>query len=61
MTITGSDFSSTLSDNRVVIGGEDCVITAATSSEITCDVGRLPVGDNTVKVYVENKGDHLFI
>ena len=56
ITITGTSFAASTADTRVVIGGEDCAVATATSTEITCSVGRLPVGDNSVKVYVENKG-----
>ncbi|XP_012942613.1 fibrocystin-L [Aplysia californica] len=57
ITITGTSFSSSVPDTKVKIGGEDCVVASATGgTEIICTVGRLPVGDNSVDVYVENKG-----
>ena len=56
ITITGSSFSSSVSDTKVKIGGEDCSVQTASSSEITCTVGRLPVGNNNVYVYVGNDG-----
>ena len=54
ITITGSSFEA--SNTRVVIGGQECAVTSSTSSEVTCDVGRLPVGDNLISVYVGTKG-----
>lgn len=54
MTFTGTGFSN---DLEVKIGGEDCTVSGSvTSTSFSCTVGRLPVGDNRVDVYVANDG-----
>ena len=36
MTLTGTGFGSTIADNRVMIGEEDCNIKSATDTQIVC-------------------------
>ena len=36
MTLTGTGFGTTIADNRVMIGEEDCNIKSATDTQIVC-------------------------
>jgi len=42
ITITGTGFSTTIEENRVTLDGIECVISAATATEITCTTGARP-------------------
>ncbi|WAR05669.1 PKHL1-like protein [Mya arenaria] len=56
LTITGTKFSTTNSENTVTIGGVDCSVTAATATSITCDLGNGPLETFTVDVNVAGLG-----
>ncbi|XP_052805044.1 fibrocystin-L-like isoform X2 [Mya arenaria] len=56
IVISGTGFSSTEGNNRVIIGDVECSVTAATSTSITCDVGNGPVGVHVVLVNVLGSG-----
>ncbi|GFN92114.1 fibrocystin-l, partial [Plakobranchus ocellatus] len=56
VVISGTGFSSTNSDNTVVIGTTDCTVTAATATDITCTLNNGPTGAANVRVNVEGKG-----
>lgn len=56
LTITGTQFSSTSSENTVTIGGTACDVTAATPTSITCTVGNGPERAFPVMVNVVGKG-----
>ncbi|GFS10808.1 polycystic kidney and hepatic disease-like 1 [Elysia marginata] len=56
-TITGTGFGTDNSLVTVLLSNETCTLTApVTDTSITCSAGRLPVGANDVKVYVDGKG-----
>lgn len=44
ITITGTGFSATAADMMVTIDGSDCVVSASTSTQVTCTVGDVTVG-----------------
>lgn len=52
LTITGTGFSTTSSNNLVRIGDSECTVTSATATEIQCTVGESKVGTLDVKVIV---------
>ena len=54
--MTGTGFSTTVSDNVVMIGGVACDVTAATETELTCTVGQGSPGTRLVYVNVDGKG-----
>ena len=56
VTITGSLFSDTTSDNVVTIGSANCIVYDASTSEISCTVGGALAGTHTVNVLVYNIG-----
>ncbi|XP_046549966.1 LOW QUALITY PROTEIN: fibrocystin-L-like [Haliotis rubra] len=56
LTITGTGFSTTADNNKVMIGGVACAVTAATATQITCTVGNGPTGSYVVMVSVDGKG-----
>ncbi|KAK3716577.1 hypothetical protein RRG08_039372 [Elysia crispata] len=56
-TITGTGFGTDNSVVSVLLSNETCTVSGSvTDTSITCSAGRLPVGDNDVKVYVDGKG-----
>ena len=55
-TIFGTDFSDNVLDTKVAIGGQDCLVSMTSNTSITCQVGPLPAGPNSIDVYVANKG-----
>ena len=57
VTITGTRFSTTTTDNEVTIGGVACNVTAATATQLTCTLGAGEPGTRMVSVYVSGKGD----
>ena len=57
LTISGTGFDGTPSNNEVKIGGVTCNVTASTPTSVTCRVGNGPVGDHKVVVTVKDKGD----
>ena len=59
VTVSGEGFSDSPTDMRVEIGGYPCQILSTSGALLTCQVGRLPVGENHVAVYVANKGKAL--
>ncbi len=52
MTITGSGFTASVAGNQVTVGGVGCIVTAATTTEIKCKIGKSPAGDQKVEVNV---------
>lgn len=56
VVISGTGFSSNFSENNVIIGGVECLVTDSTTSSITCDVGNGPVGSYPILVNVDGKG-----
>ncbi len=56
LTIIGSGFSSTTTDNRVFIGDTACVVTFANETVIQCTAGAGSNGLFTVDVYILGKG-----
>ena len=56
VTITGSLFSNTTTDNIVTIGSANCFVYAASESEIKCTLGGALVGTHVVDVLVYNIG-----
>ncbi|GFN92108.1 fibrocystin-l, partial [Plakobranchus ocellatus] len=56
VVISGTGFSSTNSDNTVVIGMKECRVMAATATDITCILGNGPTGAANVMVNVKGKG-----
>ena len=60
LNISGSGFSSVQCENRVRVGDSDCIVTAASESEILCDVDMATITSlqpHTVTVNVENNGE----
>ncbi|XP_060603397.1 fibrocystin-L-like isoform X3 [Ruditapes philippinarum] len=55
--ITGTGFSTVISNNQVIIGGVECTVTGSLATIITCDVGNGPVGPHSVVVTVDGKGN----
>ena len=56
ITITGTLFSDTDADNKVMVGDVACVITDATTTALECTLGNNPAGDTTIGVYVSPHG-----
>ncbi len=56
LTITGTGFHTTASNNTIMIGGVTCNVTTATDTEIQCDIGAGPAGSHDVIVNVDGKG-----
>ena len=56
VTITGSLFSNTATDNVVTIGSTNCIVYAASESEINCTVGGALAGTHVVDILVYNIG-----
>ncbi|XP_052060298.1 fibrocystin-L-like isoform X3 [Mytilus californianus] len=56
LTIDGSGFSLTQTDNTVTIGGVECTVTAAASTYLKCNVGNGPMGQFPILVKVAGKG-----
>ena len=59
ITITGTSFSDTDSDNEVLVGDTPCVITDATTTAIECTLGANVAGETTVGVYVSPAGNAM--
>ncbi|XP_069115226.1 fibrocystin-L-like [Argopecten irradians] len=55
--IGGTNFGATIPENSVTLGGRECVVTAATTSQITCTVGNYQSGSYSFLVYVDGKGN----
>ena len=56
ITIDGVNFSGTMSNNVVTVGGETCTVSTATTTQIVCDVGNLRAGAYPVNVDVVGLG-----
>ena len=56
LTISGSKFSSGINNYEVMVGKTPCIVTAASESEITCQLSPGPAGTYPVEVIVKNKG-----
>jgi len=57
VVFTGTGFSSTASDNEIIIDGVTCVPTAATSTTVTCTLGVRPgLPDKALTINVTSKG-----
>jgi hypothetical protein len=57
VTITGTGFSTTPSENTVLIESADsCIVTAASTTSITCIIGNAPSGSYGLTVNVIGKG-----
>ena len=56
ISISGSGFSATSSENTVTIDGVECSITNADASSIDCDVGVHSAGTYVLQVHVQGKG-----
>lgn len=56
ITIDGTGFSATPSDNIVMIGAVRCTVTSATSTQLVCAAGLNPVGTYSFTVNVLGKG-----
>ena len=57
VTITGSLFSNSASNNIVTIGGAICTVHSATESEINCTLGGALAGTYPVTILVHNIGN----
>ncbi|XP_050416785.2 fibrocystin-L [Patella vulgata] len=56
LTVTGTLFGTTTADARVVIGGEECVVSTVTATQIDCAVGGVKTGTHPLEVYIAGKG-----
>ncbi|XP_077870118.1 fibrocystin-L-like [Saccoglossus kowalevskii] len=56
VTVLGVGFSGTTDDNKVTIGGVNCVVTNALDTMIMCLIGEAPGGTQDVVVYVAPDG-----
>jgi hypothetical protein len=55
--ITGTGFSTTASENTVLIGSKgSCTVTTASATSITCIISNAPSGSYSVSVNVVGKG-----
>ena len=45
-----------MENNDVVIGGERCIVTSATTTELKCNIGQGPAGTYRVMINVAGKG-----
>ena len=54
--ISGSGFDVEPTNNKVMIGGVSCTVTASTTSTIKCTIGVGPLGAHKVMVTVAGKG-----
>lgn len=63
LTITGTSFGATPADNTVTIGGVDCPVTTASSTQLVCTLGA-GTGTHDVEVNVAGvglaSGSHTF-
>lgn len=57
IVISGSGFSANQGDITVKIKDVDCVVTAASQTEITCSASsQTPPGNRKIKVFIAGKG-----
>lgn len=56
LTITGSGFSTVVSNAVVYVGDVPCFVEAVKDSQITCTITHAPVGDLAVDVVINNRG-----
>lgn len=57
MTFTGTDFSATNSDYTILIDKIACVVTAATSTSVTCTTGPRPgLHPSSLSIYIQGRG-----
>ncbi|XP_048254094.1 fibrocystin-L-like [Haliotis rufescens] len=56
VTIAGTGYSSTNSDNAVTVGGVTCTVTASSPTSITCTLGDQQTGAYPIKVVVSGSG-----
>jgi hypothetical protein len=58
VTFKGKNFSASLTDNNIVIDGIKCVVTAATTTSVTCTLGKRPgLPEKTLVMSVKGRGD----
>lgn len=59
LTLTGQNFAPSgsilASDVSVTVGGQQCTVTAATNSTITCNIGSVPAGNYSVVVSINGR------
>ena len=56
MTITGTDFSATVSDNTVSVGPFPVTVSSASTTQLVVSIADLPAGTHVVDVLVALKG-----
>lgn len=57
VTFTGTKFSPTITDNTVIIDGIPCVVSASTTTTITCTTGKRPgLVKTSLEISVKNYG-----
>lgn len=57
LTISGTGFSTTASDNKVIIGTSgSCHVTTATTTQLVCTIDTAPFGNYSIQVNVDQKG-----
>ncbi len=57
VAITGTGFSTIASENTVLIGSSgSCIVTAASTTSITCTIGNAPSGSYSLNANVIGKG-----
>ncbi len=56
IVLQGTGFSTTASDNVVLIGGIPCTVKSATATQLVCEAGLNPVGTYSFEVNVIDKG-----
>ncbi|XP_070541075.1 fibrocystin-L-like [Ptychodera flava] len=56
ITISGSQFSTSASDNYVTIGGVECSMVSSSATEIQCDTGDASGGTQDISVVVDSVG-----
>lgn len=57
VTFTGKNFSPTKEDNTVIIDGITCVVSASTTTTITCTTGKRPgLVKTSLEIVVKNYG-----
>ncbi|XP_067950539.1 fibrocystin-L-like [Watersipora subatra] len=56
ITITGTMFSTTASENLVQVGDANCVVDSSTDTQIVCDLEAGAIATHTVDVFVNSLG-----
>lgn len=57
VVLNGQNFGATNPENKVSIGGADCVVTSSSATEVRCTAGAQKVGSFPVVLTVANKGE----